>query len=322
MDSRSELERLKAMAAQEATSGGLDKKMMQLKSMATKGGKRDPSPVAPVKVEERQEEPPPESMEELLERIEVKIVSSRHFRTGKVDKYGHVVGVGEYPEGMVPHVHQDHYYDSMGRVIKFQKYEKDFSRPLTRYYFYEGESDKLSEGVWLDRYGKIDNIHRYLYDEQTGLMIHRAEYNREGEVFYQIFSDYNYNFDPPRLVSDVWKSKTGSQIQRYVYKYDEEGEINIEERYNEEDQLVGYFKIEYDETRENPAKKEWYGPDNQRRSYFINEFDAFGNTTKVELHDGSGALEATQVFTYDSTGNLVEEKWFDPEGKLMKHLKY
>jgi len=323
VEDNQELARLKEMAASEAKTD-IGQKMMNLKAMAASGGKvKKPltTPASVVALKEDEEEKP-RTIEEFLEKIESTIVNTRHFITGKIDHYGRVLGLREVPPGRVPHVHQTHYLDSFDRPRKLEIFEKEFSKPITRLYFYEGDTQKVSESVWFNRYGKIDNIHRYQYDPETGLMTDRAEYNKEGEIFYQIHSEYDYSNDPPRLIEDRWADKLGRQVQRLVYKYDETGEVNIEERYDENNRMVGYHFITYDEKLENPVKKEWFGPDNVRRSFMTYEFDSSDNVTKASLFDGEGKKEGEQVFIYDDIGNLKEEKWFDKNGKQFKHLKY
>jgi hypothetical protein len=299
----------------------MDESLSKIKSLALQkvklGGTGKPAPEL-----QPTQEKTPKSIEEFNEIVNSKIVKTRYFKTGKVDEHGNVVGIKECVPGSVPHVHQEHHYDNLDRVIKFEKYEQNFSKPLTRFYFYEGADIKLGEGVWLDRYGKIDNIHRYKYDENTGLMILRAEYNREGEIYYQIESEYDQSTDPPRLIADAWKDKAGSLIKRLAYDYDENGEIVIERNYDSNNRLTGFYQFEYDERYVNLLKKEWYGPGEELRSFFAYDYDANDNVTRATLFDGSGKMESSQLYFYDGIGNIVEEKWFDDDGEMFKHIKY
>ncbi|MFP4498188.1 MAG: hypothetical protein ACLFQV_08250 [Vulcanimicrobiota bacterium] len=307
MDSNNKISQLKSLAIKKRVAG----------SQSTLPGTAQATRKEVVPSQEKQ----PQTLEEALEEIESRVVKIRHFKTGKIDDFGRVVGVKEYQPGRVPHFHQDHMYDEKDRVIMLKMYEKEFSKPYTRIYFYEGDSDKIHEAVWFNRYGKLDNIHRYAYDMSTGLLVHRAEYNREGEIFYQIFSEFE-DTDPPRNTQEVWKDKTGNLIQRFVYKYDEAGDIVIEERYDNNDNFIGEFHFTYDDKRVNLMKKEWFGPDKTLRSYFVYEHDANDNTTKCVLMNPGGTKESTQLFVYDEIGELKEEKWMDEKDKVFKHVKY
>jgi hypothetical protein len=267
------------------------------------------------------EEKVPTNIDEFNEMVSSKIVKTRYFKTGKVDEYGHVVGIKEFEHGHVPHVHQEHHYDNLDRVIKFEKYEQEFSKPLTRFYFYEDADIKLSEAVWLDRYGKIDNVHRYQYDENSGLMTLRAEYNREGEIYYQIESEYDKSTDPPRLIGDIWKDMAGNQIKRLAYEYDESSEIVVERNYDSSNQLTGFFQFEYDE-KINLLKKEWYGADEILRSFFTYEYYDNDYVKNATLFNRSGKKESSQLYFYDELCNVVEEKWLNENGEVFKHIKY
>lgn len=249
-----------------------------------------------------------------------KIVKVRHFKTGKLDNFGLVVGMNEYI-GEFPHVRQDHSYDAHDRVLKLEKFEKDFSKPTTRLYFYEGDGNKIMESVWLDRYGKIDNIHRYAYDQETGLMMQRAEYDREGRIFYLIKTKYDMSFTPPREMEEAWYDKKDALIKRQEYIYNEKGEIITENHYDSNNMFDGAFHFTYDE-RGILHEKKWMNKNRQFMSIFRYTVDANENTTKAELLDADGNLESYQTFVYDAIGNLTEEKWFHADGEMFKHLKF
>lgn len=260
-------------------------------------------------------------IEEFVKSIDEFIVGHKHFKTGKLDNYGHAVGIQECPEGRVPHVHQTHYYDKHDRVLKIELYEKEFSKPKTRIYFYEGDNDKISEAVWLDRYGKIDNVHRYAYNPETGLMMERAEYDREGRLFYSIKTTFDTNFDPPRDTEEAWYDRANNLIKRYQYKYDDKGKIIVEEHYNSNNLFEGANHFTYDE-RGILKEKKWQNSKGSFMSAFKYTVDDNENTTRAELYNAKNELEMVQEFKYDDVGNVVEEKWLDREGSVYKLLKY
>ena len=249
-----------------------------------------------------------------------KIVKVRHFKSGKLDNYGLVVGIFEYT-GEFPHVRQDHSYDEHDRVLKLEKFEKDFSKPTSRLYFYEGDGNKIVESVWLDRYGKIDNIHRYAYDMETGLMMQRAEYDREGRLFYLIKTKYDLEKTPPREMEEAWYDKKDNLIKRQEYIYNEKEEIITENHYDSNNQFDGAFHFTYDE-RGILHEKKWQNKNRRFMSTFRYTVDADENTIKAELLDAEGNLESYQTFAYDAVGNITGEKWFDANGEMFKDLKF
>lgn len=250
--------------------------------------------------------------------IEKRIVKVRHFKTGRIDKYGHVVGIKEYPEGKVPFEHQDHCYDDEDRVIELLKYDRDFSRPTKRLYFYEKGSYKVSESIWIDRYGKIENIHRYVYDSETGLMTERAEYDREGQIFYSIRSVYD---DSGNMVEESWHGRKGEPIKRHTYEYDESGEIVIEVQYDRENNMIGFYNFSYDE-RGNLLEKQWHNSAGTLMSTFRYVCDEEDRVIRISLFGPEDGLENSQEFVYDDVGNIIEEKWYDENENLVKHLRY
>jgi hypothetical protein len=258
------------------------------------------------------------SLQEFMENLNQQVTKVRHFKIGKIDHYGQVIGIKEYEEGKVPLDHQDHFYDELERVIKLEKYEREFSKPTVRIYSYGPGGLKVLESVWFDRYGKIENIHRYRYDSETGLMLERFEYNREGSLFYSIRSAYD---EGNNLIEESWHRKNGSLIKRYKYLYYPDGELEQEENYDGQDNLVGLYHFTYDE-RGNVREKSWYNPAGMLMSKFVYICDAEDRVIKIELFDGKENLEVSQEFKYDETGNLLEEKWLDAEKKPIKLLKY
>jgi hypothetical protein len=268
-----------------------------------------------------EENPGVKKIAAFISEVDTKIKSVKHFKTGKLDDYGHIIGIHEYPEGSVPHIHQDHFYDELGRVIKFQKYEQEFSKPTTRVYFYDHDGDKLMEAVWVDRYGKIENIHRYQYDGETGLMKERAEYDREGKLFYSIKTSFDLTTDPPRQIEEAWLDTTRKLIKRLVYKYDESGEICTEERYNAQNLFDGAFHFEYDE-RGILKQKSWQSKSGKIMSTFRYEVDSEERVTKTEMFDENMAVETIQEIQYDAIGNMKTEIWKDAEGKVIRQVKY
>ncbi|MCA9792113.1 MAG: hypothetical protein KC910_09975 [Candidatus Eremiobacteraeota bacterium] len=255
------------------------------------------------------------TVEDLRAAIDARIESCRHFASGRIDSFGRVVGVGELPDSS-RHERQDHQLDAAGRVLRLDRYEREFSKPTRRYYHYLGDSDKVSESVWFDRYGRLENIHRYLYDRDSGLMLERAEYTREGALYYRILSSYGQG---DTLAQDLWLGPDGKQLKRYVYTY-EDGELVREEHYGKADGMVGYFEMEYDQGG-NLALKAWFSGD-RLQSLTAYEYDQENRVIETVLADGDEMIEARQTFGYDQVGNVVEECWFDSHDQLVKHLRY
>jgi hypothetical protein len=260
------------------------------------------------------------NIQEQLDNLEKSIASVKHFHLGKVNNHAKVEGIREYPAGKVPFEHQDHFYDSKGRVVKLQIYNREFSKPSTRYYFYEGEDQNIAESIWFDRWGELDNMHRYSIDPFSKMMIERSEYDVEGNLFYTIKSLYDSS-KPPLLTEEAWHSPSGAPIKRRCYRYDKEGRLEFEQHYNEKNRFEGFYLLAYD-TRSNIRKKAWHNGTRSLMSTFEYAYDSKDRVVKVTLRNNTNLIKGTQEFLYDEIGAIVEEKFFDDEHKLIKHLHF
>ncbi|MBI6545214.1 MAG: hypothetical protein HY692_00380 [Cyanobacteria bacterium NC_groundwater_1444_Ag_S-0.65um_54_12] len=254
------------------------------------------------------------SIAELQGEIRPQIVRARHYKSGKIDKVGKIVGVVEYPSETVPFEHQTHHYDSEGRVLLLEKFVKEFSKPSLRFYRYE--EWHVNEAIWADRYGNIENYHRYLYDDLTALMIWRAEYTYEGKLFYYIRSEYD---STRRLLQESWFDAEDKLVKRLLYEYDAAGELASESEHDRSDLQVGSRRFKYDK-QGNLTERAWFNKEKKRMSRFLYTYDAKNQLVRVELRGVQDQLEARQEFTHDRIGNVIAEKWFDATGQLVKNL--
>jgi hypothetical protein len=257
-----------------------------------------------------------ETIEEFLDSLDDQVEEVLSFKSGKIDVYGKIVGVNPCDENF--HERQDHYVDSLGRVLRLDRYEREFSRPTQRFYHYEGSDTKVRESVWFDRYGLIDNIHRYQYCAHSGLMIDRAEYDRNGSLYYRILSSYTET--RPLVTEDRWLNKAGEQLKRYVYSYDDNDELVQEDHYGKADRIVGSYHFEYDD-RGNLECKIWYNQEVPRSTLFY-AYDERDRVIEVLLAEGEEYVEARQTFVHDDHDNVVEETWYDAEDIVTKRLRY
>ncbi|MBM3268428.1 MAG: hypothetical protein FJZ01_12325 [Candidatus Sericytochromatia bacterium] len=258
------------------------------------------------------------SAKDLIEEAKSKIVRCRYFKSGKTDKYGKIEGWHEFPAGAVPFEHQVHHYDDRGRVVYFEKFVREFSKPSLRVFLYE-DGWSVAEGVWIDRYGRIENYHRYHYDTSTNLLTWRAEYDHEGKLYYYIKSAYDASSSH---IEDVWFTADDLLHKRLEYTNDPATGEPLEQReFNARNELVGALRFKYDKAF-NVIERAWHNPAGTRMSRFVYAYDAKNQVTKVELRGETDKIEARQEFAYDHVGNVITEKWFDQAGKLYKDLRF
>lgn len=256
--------------------------------------------------------------EDLLAQIKGQIQTVRSFQSGRVNKYGKVEGVREYPAGAAPFERQDHHLDARGRVVYLEKFTRDFSKPTVRCYRYQDATSALTEAIWLDRYGRIENYHRYQYDDTTGLLVWRAEYDHEGKLFYSIKSRYDAK---NQLVDESWFDPRNRFMKRYAYTYDAKGELSGELHYDSRDILQGFNRFKYD-AKGNLLERAWCDPHDKVMSRFEYSVDKDGRVQALKLYGPGGKLQVRQEFTHDAKNNVVREKWFDDKGALVKDLRF
>ncbi|MGE5706871.1 MAG: hypothetical protein ACM3YO_00935 [Bacteroidota bacterium] len=266
------------------------------------------------------------NLEGQIRELEASAVAVRYFHLGKINNYAKVEGIREYPKGQVPHQHQEYHFDAKGRVVKLEIFDREFSKPTKRYYFYEGDGDNVAESVWFDRYGDLDTVHRYTIDPFSKLMVERSEYtiseqDPEPKLFYTIKSLYDTATNPPQMTEEAWHAANGTPIKRRRYRYDKEGRLAFEEHYNEKNRFEGFYLLTHD-SKGNIRKKEWFNSNRKMMRCFEYTYDNQDRVSKIVLKDENSAVRVIQQFIFDAVGAIVEEKLFDSENKLVKHLHY
>lgn len=256
------------------------------------------------------------SLAELDADIQARIVGTRYFKIGRIDEFGRLIGYGEYPKGQVPTDHQAFHYDAEGQVIYFEKHSREFSRPSKRYYRYE--DDQLVDSIWVDRYGRFDNYHRYVFDDLSGLLTWRAEYHPDGTLFYTIKSEYDYK---AQLTEERWFDPDRRMIRRYVYAFDERGEVVSQHLYDSRNRLEGFHTYQHD-AKGNLLERRWHSPDGQPKGGYVYTYGPHDRIVKIQALNDNGALNVRKEFVYDAVGNVTREKWFDNKNALVKDLQF
>jgi len=261
---------------------------------------------------------PIEDVSALVDEIKPTIKSQKSFQSGKIDKYGKVVGVREFTGNAIPFERQIHHYDAKGRVVYFEKFEREFSKPSVRMYRYQDATASVTESVWVDRYGTIEHYHRYTYDPVSGLLVWRAEYDVYGNLFYSIRSSYDAKFN---LIEEAWYDANNTFLKRHAYTYYPKGDMATESHFNNHNQLRGFNAFKYD-TRGNMLERAWHDGQGIRRSLFAYTFDKQDRVASLQLIGPDGKLQVKQDFTYDAKNSVIREVWTDETGAVVKDLRY
>ncbi len=256
------------------------------------------------------------SLAELDAETKSRIASTRYFKIGRINELGRLIGYGEYPKGKVPSDHQAFHYDAQGRVIYFEKFSREYTKPSKRYYRYE--DDNLLDSIWVDRYGRFDNYHRYVFDELSGLMTWRAEYHQDGSLYYTIKSEYDYR---ALITEESWFDDQRRMIRRFIYAYDDKGELVTQHLYDGRNSLEGFHSYRYD-AKGNLLERRWHLPNGQRRGGYAYTYGLQDRISKIQVLNETGGLNARKEFAYDVVGNVTRERWYDNQGRLAKDLQF
>ncbi len=251
---------------------------------------------------------------QLLAEIEPLIVRVRHFRIGKIDRFGKVVGLVEHPPDRLPSERQDHHYDAMGRVLLLEKFLQGVSRPSRRLYRYEDW--QVRDSLWVDPDGVVENYHRYSYDIGTSSLIWRAEYDATGKLFYSIRSTYG---PTGQLATEEWFDALDRPVRKLAYTFDPNGFLASEARFDAAGQPAGSLRFKYDD-QGNLLERAWHGPDGERRSLLRYDLDDRGRVVQVESRGADDVLQTVQRFEYDETGNVVAETMSDGAGRFLRQF--
>ncbi|HEY9899960.1 MAG TPA: hypothetical protein V6D00_12320 [Pantanalinema sp.] len=261
---------------------------------------------------------PVQEPDQLIAEAKAQIKACRSFKSGKINKYAQVEGVREYPKGQAPFDRQVHHHDDRGRVVFFEKFVREFSRPSLRVYRYRDASPEIADAIWIDRYGRIENYHVYHCDPVTGLMLWRAEYDIHGNLFYSIRSGYDAR---SQLVEESWYDPQNRLLKRHGYTYDAKGELASELHHDAQNRLRGFNAFSYD-ARGNLLERRWHDGQGTCRSRFVYTIDKQDRVASLKLIGPSEKLQVKQDFTYDAQNNVIKEVWTDEKGAVVKELRF
>jgi len=241
----------------------------------------------------------------------------KYFRIGKINKNATVVGMWEIDADKLPHDYIKYFYDDKNRVVRFEKYEREFPGASYRIYKYEGDSNSVKVSEWFDRFGNLKGIHRYYCDEK-GLMVKREELDGQNNVKYYILSRYD---EQERLIEEAWYNPDDSldKRDRLIYDSPDLSELtpSSEEKYNSSDELNGVFHYKWDE-RYNLLEKKWCNKAGELKSYYTYKYNDKDLLTWIGLYHEDDTLQMSQNFAYDEKGNKISEEIFDGKGNLVK----
>lgn len=174
---------------------------------------------------------------------------------------------------------------------------------------------RATKSTWLDKKGKVISTFVYSYDER-GLMTRREEKSKAGRTL----SVTECSCDENGHIVEERYTRGEDFLGRNVYTYNASGKAATETHYNAKDEASGTYHFSYDSAGRLSGRA-WHNSKGQLMTEFKYTLDQNGNRVRAELYSG-GKVETIQEFKYDPRGNLLEERWLEPDGKLMRTFQH
>ena len=162
--------------------------------------------------------------------------------------------------------------------------------------------------------GKISTVK---YDKK-GLLTETTTFDPNGRV--QNRYEYKYDKNGFRIESLRYDAQNKAD-KKYIYEYDKAGIKIKSTRYDMKGKTEKYYLYDYD-SNINLISDEWYDASGDLEYKIETEYDDDGNKTVSFSYAGDGKLNFKYVFKYDDKKNIIEEKKYDSNDKLVGITQY
>jgi hypothetical protein len=116
-----------------------------------------------------------------------------------------------------------------------------------------------------------------------------SELNLKGKV--KTLTEIEYKVSP-----NTGKIKEGDMLYKYIYSFNENGNLIETNSYDPDGNLDGKYTYSYDNIK--------------------------GNKTEMTSYNPDGSSDERCAYKYDSKGNLIQEIWYYPDGSISKKYNY
>jgi len=197
-------------------------------------------------------------------------------------------------------------YDLYGYLTKGQKYKQNGSLDRTISYEHDKAGNLTKEAIYDAQYGSLSWWTVWEYD-RFGNRIDKKVYSKDSDKF-QSRSTWEYDGNGEVIKSTRLEHNFDhSAFYTFVYEYDGNGKMIKEAIYYSEDlNLQSSNKYIYDGIG-NMEKKEEYRSNGQLKGYELFEYDKNRYLMKSTRYYPDGVLGSSQIFTYDSYGNVIKK---------------
>lgn len=201
-----------------------------------------------------------------------------------------------------------------GNVVEIKEVKLKAELALTGEVEYDS-GRRACKSLWKDRKGKLISTFNYTYDER-GFVTKREEVGKAGRVL----SLTTCTCDQGGNLVEERYHKGEEFLGRNLYTHDGSGRIATETHHNAADEKSGSYHFVYDSAGR-LIERSWHNVNGDKMTTFKYTLDGSGRRIRAELVR-KGVIESIQEFKYDTRGNMLEERWFEADGTLIRTIPY
>ena len=137
-----------------------------------------------------------------------------------------------------------------------------------------------------------------------------SEFNLKGKV--KILTEIEYKISP-----NIGKIKEGDMLYKYIYSFNETGNIIETNSYDPEGNLDGKYVYTYDNNKGNKTEMISYNPDGSSDEKCTYNYDSKGNMIKEIWYNSEGGISKQYGYKYDDKGNKIAMNRYDSRDSLI-----
>lgn len=222
-------------------------------------------------------------------------------------------------------------YDKSGNPVEVLNYKQDGSVSSRHEYKYDKQNRKVEYNQFQVPMGgsqiKLTFKQTFSYDEKGNK---KVELGYDGKTQYRITYSYfddgkqkeivkygvsnaieeKWTFEHKGNATTVMVYKPAGKLEKkIVRKYDDKGNLIDETNYSSQEKELGRTTFEFLTNGLMKAKSEYYG--GALRASYSYVYDKESQLVEVYQTNPAGEKILFSAYRYDSSGNMLEEKWFD-----------
>ena len=188
-------------------------------------------------------------------------------------------------------------YDESGVLLWYHEFSYDEEEIQTAVTSFDGAGNETGHvdlryneaGQMLTGYSYVSDGTGRVYSveqeyDESGNVIQAKHYNPDGELDHTVVFEYESNGNR----KSSWYDSLDELYMTSIQEYDEQGRITKDNQYNAENELIYYYRYEYDGDK--CVQMGVYEPDDQIREVWVYQFNAVGENIGYIRYDGSGNI--------------------------------